>query len=288
MNRLGKFVLSGAAACWMLSSAAVAEVYSFPNLSLAGSNENPPVTSSGGGSIAATYNDQTNELSFTVDWTLDVGSTALTMAHFHGPAPVGMNAGVQIGFISSSMPDSGSFSDTLTLNETQEADLLAGQWYVNLHSDQFMGGELRAQMIPATGVTHQAEGLAMEGSQQNPPVTTAATGELNATYDDATNQLAFSVRWENLSGPVTLAHFHGPAPVGMNAAPQIDFSSVVDQTASGTLAGVATLDATQEADLLAGLWYFNIHTAMNPGGEIRGQAVFAGPTAVAQWLEYEN
>ncbi|MGN6102228.1 MAG: CHRD domain-containing protein [Devosia sp.] len=35
--------------------------------------------------------------------------------------------------------------------------------------------------------------------------------------------------------------------------------------------GHATLTAAQVADLEAGKWYFNVHTAKNPNGEIRGQ-----------------
>ena len=37
--------------------------------------------------------------------------------------------------------------------------------------------------------------------------------------------------------------------------------------------GTATLTDAQAADLQAGKWYFNVHTAANKGGEIRGQVV---------------
>jgi hypothetical protein len=65
-----------------------------------------------------------------------------------------------------------------------------------------------------------------------------------------------------------MAHFHGPAPAGKNAGVVIPIP--MDKLAS-PIEGQATLTAAQESDLLAGNWYFNVHTAKNPGGEIRGQ-----------------
>jgi hypothetical protein len=67
-----------------------------------------------------------------------------------------------------------------------------------------------------------------------------------------------------------MAHFHGPAPVGQNAKPQV----AVDKNAlASPMKGKATLTDQQITDLMAGQWYFNIHTAENPSGEIRGQVV---------------
>lgn len=51
------------------------------------------------------------------------------------------------------------------------------------------------------------------------------------------------------------------------------------------MTGSATISDTQEADLLAGLWYINIHTSMFPGGEIRGQVqAQVVPIPAAAWL----
>jgi hypothetical protein len=63
-----------------------------------------------------------------------------------------------------------------------------------------------------------------------------------------------------------MAHFHGPAPAGKNAGVVIPMNELLTP-----IEGQATLSAAQESDLLAGNWYFNLHTAKNPGGEIRGQ-----------------
>ena len=56
-----------------------------------------------------------------------------------------------------------------------------------------------------------------------------------------------------------------------------DRTAVVINTGGGgmeqVIEGTATLNDTQVADLLAGKWYANIHTAANPGGELRGNMV---------------
>ena len=108
------------------------------------------------------------------------------------------------------------------------------------------------------------------GAQEVPAVTTTATGTVSGTYNSSTNALSYTVTWTGLSGAPTLMHFHGPALAGANASPTLDISGFAT-TASGSYTGSATLTETQEADLLAGKWYWNVHTAANGGGEIRGQ-----------------
>jgi hypothetical protein len=71
-----------------------------------------------------------------------------------------------------------------------------------------------------------------------------------------------------LTGPASAAHFHGPAVAGSNAGVVIPFAS-----AASPIEGQATLTPLQVADLMAGKWYANVHTATNKGGEIRGQMI---------------
>ena len=65
-----------------------------------------------------------------------------TAAHIHGPAPVGVNAGVQVP-LSTGSPKVGSAA----LSPAQIADLKAGLYYVNIHSNLFPGGEIRGQIL---------------------------------------------------------------------------------------------------------------------------------------------
>jgi hypothetical protein len=96
---------------------------------------------------------------------------------------------------------------------------------------------------------------ALDGKAEVPPNTSAATGTADLDYDPASKKLSWKLSYSGLSGPATAAHFHGPAEAGKNAG----------------VAGSATLTDAQAADLAAGKYYINIHTAANPGGEIRGQ-----------------
>lgn len=69
-----------------------------------------------------------------------------------------------------------------------------------------------------------------------------------------------------LTGPALGAHFHGPGEAGKNAGIALPFKMV-----HSPIQGTATLTENQATDLRAGMWYANIHTALNPGGELRGQ-----------------
>ncbi|HYC66192.1 MAG TPA: CHRD domain-containing protein [Reyranellaceae bacterium] len=109
----------------------------------------------------------------------------------------------------------------------------------------------------------------LKGASEVPPVDSKGSGTLEATYDTATKKLTYTVTYSGLSGPPTMAHFHGPAAPTANAG--------IVLPATGPLAspikGEATLTDAQAADLQAGRWYFNIHTDAHKPGEIRGQVV---------------
>jgi hypothetical protein len=109
----------------------------------------------------------------------------------------------------------------------------------------------------------------IDGPQANAGAGTGSlgTGTASLTLDTATNQLSWNVTWAGLSGPVAAAHFHGPALPNQNAGVQVPIGIVSPDI------GVAIIGAGQAADLLAGLWYVNLHTAAFPGGEIRGNIV---------------
>ncbi|MES2246565.1 MAG: CHRD domain-containing protein [Pseudomonadota bacterium] len=107
---------------------------------------------------------------------------------------------------------------------------------------------------------------AMNAASEVPPNMTRGSGMAEAWLNRDTNVLKYKITYNGLSGPATAAHFHGPAAAGANAGVVLPFAS-----AASPIEGQATLTPAQAADLVAGKWYANIHTAANPGGEIRGQ-----------------
>jgi hypothetical protein len=110
----------------------------------------------------------------------------------------------------------------------------------------------------------------MSAAQETTANASTGTGTVTGTYNAKTNSLQYNVAWTGLTGTATLGHFHGPALAGANASPVITFT-LVNNGSAGTASGTVAITDAQEADLLAGKWYANIHTATNGGGEIRGQ-----------------
>jgi len=109
---------------------------------LSGASEVPPTPTNAKGNLQATL-DKRNRV---LNWTLQVSglSGAPTAAHFHGPAAPGENAGVAAPITITGQPtDSG----VVTLTAAQMDDLLAGRWYVNVHTAAHPDGEIRGQMM---------------------------------------------------------------------------------------------------------------------------------------------
>jgi len=109
---------------------------------LAGTSEVPPVNTPAVGMLTASYDAGTRTLSWTATYSGLSGPA--TAAHFHGPAAAGANAGIVLPFPDASSPIQAS----ATLTEAQATDLLAGRWYVNIHTATHPGGEIRGQVAP--------------------------------------------------------------------------------------------------------------------------------------------
>ena len=109
-----------------------------------------------------------------------------------------------------------------------------------------------------------------DGGQETPSVATNATGSLTGTYNKSTNAMSYTVTWSDLSGSPTDMHFHGPADPGTPANVAVPITGFGTDI-SGSYDGSATLTDAQEAELLAGKWYYNVHTDAHPAGEVRGQ-----------------
>lgn len=104
-------------------------------------SEVPPTTSKGTGSVTATYDTDTKKLTWKGSYK-DLTGPA-TAAHFHGPAPVGKNAGVMVPI----NPHDPTFEGSATLNDAQAKALMDGDMYVNVHTAANKGGEIRGQVV---------------------------------------------------------------------------------------------------------------------------------------------
>jgi hypothetical protein len=117
-------------------------------------------------------------------------------------------------------------------------------------SDNKMGGPMTVALSPASEV---------------PPNASSGSGSAKVELDGMT--VKWNVSYTGMTGPVTAGHFHGPAAAGSNAGVVVPFSGPL----ASPIVGSATLTPAQVDQLKAGMWYINLHTAANPGGEIRGQ-----------------
>jgi len=148
--------------------------------------------------------------------------------------------------------------------------------YVNVHSLDFEAGELRGQLLPFATTYFTSS---FDGWNEVQPITTGATGgaKLEITGTTLVVSGAFSglesMFDENVAGG---AHLHIAGP-GANGDIDIELASDLDGDMLGGrfLASENTydLDEEQVMTLRQGDYYFNIHTADNQAGELRGQAL---------------
>ncbi len=134
---------------------------------------------------------------------------------------------------------------------------------------------------PTTQLSHVVLTATVTATQEvpAPTVTTAAIGAGVFVFDPTTNTLSFSIAYRGLSGGTTAVHFHngatgvaGPVVQTICGPPaQTPLLGACPAGTSGFLTGTWTVPATLVPTLLAGGLYVNIHTSLNPAGEIRGQ-----------------
>jgi hypothetical protein len=107
---------------------------------LDGKSEAPPTQSKATGQATFTYDTATKQLTWNITYTGLSGPA--TGAHIHGPADPGKNAGVAIPFPSAASPIKGSKA----LTDAQAKDLIAGKYYVNIHTAANKDGEIRGNI----------------------------------------------------------------------------------------------------------------------------------------------
>ena len=221
-------------------------------------NQSQANAGAGTGSSASGFglfilNEDSTNLSIYVDH--DVSSP--TGAHIHLGAP-GVNGGISFAFASAISPISQSWA----LGSMDVANLFAGDFYVNIHTVAFSGGEIRGQVgqdpLPFLSTINEAQANAGAGSGSCP------SGTMLASLQGDGSSFDFEINHDIPADSILDSHFHLGAP-GVSGAIKFGFSPVspiVDSWA---------LDTTNILNLISGDLYVNLHSDENPAGDIRGQ-----------------
>jgi hypothetical protein len=217
------------------------------------------------GSGLGTFHVEGDVLTFAISY-VNLSGTA-TAAHIHGAASTTETAGVMIDlapFNGGAFGESGVFAGSVTLSPEQKQIVQDGKSYVNIHTVDNPGGEIRGQIAP--GFTK----VSLSGASARPnPVSTSGKGQGTMFLQGRT--LSINVKYEGLSGEATVAHIHGPAGKDEATGVLLDLSTFTggEFGAAGHIAGTAELTTEQLSAVIDGNSYINIHTAANPSGELQ-------------------
>jgi hypothetical protein len=249
---------------------------------LDGAQEVPAVPTAATGEATVVISPDDSMIWYVVEYSGLSGD--LAAAHIHTGA-AGATGGVILPLAASASPMIGtltaadfSASGAITTFAEAVAAIKAGETYVNLHTAANAGGEIRGQVV-AKGDAHFAT---LAGSQEVPAVTTSAAGDAWAVISTDGSTITYYVAYGGLSGAAAAAHIH-LGDVGANGgvllplvagpSPMIGTLTAADLTPTGSVTDFAGAVAAIEA----GGTYVNVHTAANPGGEIRGQLAVTVP-----------
>jgi hypothetical protein len=231
--------------------------------SMDGAQETPPTMTNATGTAWLVLSTDFKSISYSVTYARL--SAPFTQGHFH-VAAVGIPGNVvfPLDFIGNTAKGTWSnFSDSIL------AKLFEGQLYVNVHSSNNPGGEIRGQFKAADGVGFTSS---IDGSQENPPVATSGSGTGFAIIEHNAKQIHYQFTIAGLTSALTMSHFHlSPVSVNGNVVEPINFGG--DSTVAADWAAPADSILTA---FLNGNIYFNVHSSNFPGGEMRGQMMHQG------------
>lgn len=222
---------------------------------LRGEQEVPPVPSTRSGGCMAVLDQPAAQLDITC--VHDVVSA--TVMHIHR-APAGANGEIAFDLGDPTSPVTATWTGMTPANIS---DLLAGNFYINVHTAGRPSGEIRGQMLPRTVDTVN---FTADGAQVVPPNGTSATANCSADLNDAATSLAVQCT-HNLASP-DAAHLHN-GPAGTIGPVIFTFPS-----AASPLNANVPLTPELVASYAATFLYLDIHatgTEEDPGDEIRGQ-----------------
>jgi hypothetical protein len=226
---------------------------------LTGANERPePVETE---AVGIAYFTRVN--TDTLEYRIAVSNVvSITAAHIHVGPPNGAGSPVHFLYTGTVPFDpEHPLTGTVTLDAQGAVDLLTGYYYVNLHTQDHPGGELRGQI----GGAHLF-GAQLDGNQETPAVDTLGfgMGVLGLSADAA--HLQYRVKVDGLTD-ILAAHIHR-APRGQPGGVEFPLPSF---SPSGVISGSLPVSDVHLLRLISGDYYINVHTNDHQPGEIRGQ-----------------
>lgn len=249
---------------------------------LLGVNEVPSIVTSaqGGVIIERTGNEITVSGGFS-GLSSAIATSLAGGAHIHvgavgqnGPVLVPLNMDISDDMTAASFP---ADDNTFTLTDEQVATMNANGLYVNVHSMNFLGGELRGQITDESTISFYAD---LSGHQEQPePVNTMGAGRVQANVTGSTMTVFGSVA--NLSDTILTA-LAGGAHLHLGLAGEsgpVTFPLTIDLNETGNggvwsaTANTFELDEDQLETLFARGYYVNVHSAAVGSGEVRGQVM---------------
>ena len=287
-RRLALLVIIGGLLAFPATASAAAANGEVWTATLSGGAEVPPVATTATGTATLVLSPDGATIRYLIQYSGLSGT--LAAAHIHLGA-AGSNGGVMLPFVAGPSPMVGTLTaanlvptgGVTTFSGAVDA-IRAGNAYVNLHTAANPAGEVRGQIGMATGA--QGYSTPLVGSQEVPPVTGTATGDGTAVINAAGYTITYWVTYSGTTSAPSAGHIHLGA-VGANGGVLLPLSGVGTSPVVGTLTaanlvptgGVTTFSGAVDA-IRAGNTYFNLHTAANPGGEVRGQigVTVAAPT----------
>ena len=222
---------------------------------MSGDQEVPPVASTARGGCYGQLDEVAR--SFTLVCTHNVDSPAV--AHIHR-APAGANGDVVFDLGDPASPIEASWTN---MTPAQVADLLAGNYYVNIHASGRPAGEIRGQVLPRTVDTFL---FPVTPDQEVPPTDSTASGNCSANLADDASSVAIQCTHD--VDNVIDTHLHA-------APPGVDGPAIFHFANANQFAGSVPLSSRLVADFAAGFLYVNVHSVDYETGEIRGNLIGA-------------
>jgi hypothetical protein len=212
------------------------------------------------------------------DVVFDSLQDSATVAHFHDGIP-GVS-GPPVVDVTSSISGNHLSGMATSLPPDFVAKCLLGTIYLNVHSSAFPAGEIRGQV---NRYAYEGFTFTIDGSQETPPNPAVATGSGFVAIDPEERSAHYRMVVNDLTGPLTEAHFHNAAP-GVAGPPVFDLTPYLTAGATNVSASNYWTDADFSVPFNASFsdmfmnneMYANFHTAANPAGEVRGNVMQGG------------